>query len=362
MRILAFSGAVLSCWVGCASAQSQTPLPDIIAQLQQEQHKLRSATAEGIEATQTMPDFSRFYHLDLPANAVMSPPQQNIPSRWAFKDDKRFREYTELGPPKGPNERHQLTSLTNTVIYDGKQTFHQIASHYTGLKEPALSGGLDQKDLHDDVTPLSFGYQLNDQWLADVLQNGDFQPCGVLSDPTWGQLEGYSENKQVQYGTQRTAVWLARGYHWLMVRSESDCDTTFQGHRLHILMSSELEKAEQRDGVWFPTQGTVKAYGIENGQKMLISTRAIQVNSFTLNDTPDSLFEIKFQPGLAYTDVATQQFFHIGPNGEKINIDLHGQDRVPQHLVGWVFMLSATTLLCLGMGVLWRKQKRGLSV
>lgn len=358
MRTLSLAiGVTFSCvLLGCPSrAQDEkAQLESIIEATAKHPQQLRSARVEGVEKVSRTPDFDRFHQVK-PGGTFQSPIRAFT---WAFKDKKRFSTYVNPGLPKGPNDRYKLDSTTHIETYNGKRQHHIIKSKYLGHKEEHHQGSTQLKAA-SRYSLLAFGHQLNDLWIADVLRDGAYKSVGTSTDPKWGKLLAFSEQKQMPFSqTVWTRLWFAPGSHFLVVRWEREIKAIDQGKAFHSVTRCDLEKVEKRGGVLFPVQGAMKVYGDVDGQQKLLLSRTLIANSFELNNVSDALFEADLRPGTGITDSDTQEYFHIGPNGERILVDLNGQPGASKKPMAWLFMVGLTTLMVLTTGVLWKKQRR----
>lgn len=342
-----------------ARAQGQAISPtvsmkEIIEKTAQHKELLHSAQAEYVERFQHGPDFRRVYHI--PANAQLEPPEQTF--SWVFKDDKRFRRFVQEGEKEKPaNVQHRLESITHTEIYDGEKQFNLLTSNIEGVSDKILQGDIRRKRV-SKLSPLSFGYVIDDEWVSDVLREGSFTVGTSTPDSQWGLLQEVSEEKQDSNGTLLTRLWFAPKHGYLVVRSERKLIQSFGGKEIRSQIDFNLERVEKRGAILFPIQGTMSDYQFEDGQKKLLSSHNLIVNQFELNKAPDNLFRIAFMPGTRITDVDTKEYFRIGLNGERIPIDITGNARTNNRTMGWLFMVSLSTLLVLFMGVLWRRQQK----
>lgn len=328
-----------------AWSQSNTAsVEEIIKAVEQYPQQLQSARMEGIEINRTTADFSR-------VNQSQGQPEttkQHI--IWAFKGEKRYKQYTESFDPKEQKTLHKLVALERTEIFDGQDQYTLLGSELTGLKDKRVQGNIEHAN-RTDILPLRFGHQVGGKWLVDVLRSGDYEFKGTMNDPQFALLYQFSASTGTN---EQTRFWLAPKYGFIAVRTELESKV---GSR-HPLLVHQLKRAEQRHSIWFPTAGTMEFFEIEGGKKTLLSERQFSVSRFELNNVPDNLFKPNLRPGYAMKDGATNQVWRIGPNGEKIFIDMSNTGQSRSMPIGWLFMASLTTLLVLGMGaLLWRRRR-----
>ena len=98
-------------------------------------------------------------------------------------------------------------------------------------------------------------------------------------------------------------------------------------------------------------------YSIENGKRVLLLENQLRVTKFEINNVPDSAFNPNLQPGTYVKDGETNQYWEIGLHGERKYIDIGANNGTSNIFLNWLFVLSITVLLLLGMGALlrWRR-------
>lgn len=338
------------------SQASQISMSDMLKVLDQHPHHLQSALGESVDVNRETQDFTRINHISRP------PKETTRHVRWGFKGEKRFRQYIDASDPISPNALHNTISRTCTRIFDGKRAYLIYSTQYTGQVSPYVQADVDSVRANE-VTPLFFGYQYINTWLVDVLRKGHYRIDGTVNDARFGLLYRISETKTPGTfsrligsapGLQATRFWLAPKYGFLAVRSENEVDSS-QGHQLLVFQLKSLVK---QDSIWFPTQGVMDAYSVEDGKNILLTETEVTVTKFKINNVSDDLFDPHLGPGSFVKDGETNQYWKVGPHGERQYIDLGNKSVLGVQPFGWLFIASITSLLLLGIGALLRWRNR----
>lgn len=335
-------------------------VPQIIQTLKQQLGPMQSVRGESEETNRETKDFIRVYR-NLGATELKEPRSVTHRISWAYKADKQYRQYVETYTPQGQGALHALLSRATTEQFDGSKHYLIYSSTYTGLSKPVVEANFDHRRA-GTISPLTFGYQLEgNRWLPDVLSAGDYKIEGTENDPRFGLLYRLSETiksglfSQVA-GTEYHRLWLAPRYGFMAVRSEGE-DELPQSHQVSVY---QLDQVEKRGPIWFPVAGTMSFYSVENGKRILLSDDQLHVTRFRINDVPDGFFKPNLPPGSAVKNGETDEFWKIGPHGEKIAIYTGSKDSPGSLLVSWMFVGSITLLLMLRVGSLlrWRKLQK----
>lgn len=243
-----------------------------------------------------------------------------------------------------------------TEMFDGEHQYSFVNTQHTngegdiGSRKEAVQGIIQQSNF-TLVLPLSVGPQVYGKWVAESLRSGQYTLKGTVQDLRHGLLYQFDGSTGSSQGTR---LWLAPKYEFLAVRTEFET----QVHDRHQLTVRELDRAEQHGSLWFPVAGTVRHFEIEGNKRTLLIQSQFQVDHLELNNVPDSLFQPQIKPGYYMKDAATNQYWKVGSNGEKIFMDISKPEDSGEMRYGWLFMLSATTLLGLGVTTLWRRRRR----
>ena len=90
---------------------------------------------------------------------------------------------------------------------------------------------------------------------------------------------------------------------------------------------------------------------------MLLVSNKLDVTKFVLNSVSGEAFKPDLHHGAYVKDGETNQYWKIGPNGERLYIDIGANKETSNIFLNWLFVLSITVLLMLGMGALlrWRR-------
>lgn len=333
---------------------SAVTVEEIIKVVGKYPQQIQSARMEGVQTWKMTPDFGRFVAPSSPGEIQAR--QFSQPAGWAFKGEKRWMHYAEpidAAAQEKAKVRHKTLSVTRTEIFDGQKRYNVLTEGLSGLKNNVVHVNMGSKG-GVSMLPLSSGLHMSNKWLVDALRTGSYQVAGTSSDPQFGllyQLTGSSDSRR------RVRLWLAPKYGFLAVRVEQG-NPEVGNHTLTVL---KVNRVEQHGSIWFPVAGSMQYLGFENGKQILLSERTYNISRLELNNVPDSLFTVEMKPGYAVRDTDTQKYWKVGLKGEKIYKDLTTNAQQSEMRYGWLFMLSATTLLGLGVNALWRRRRRAAS-
>lgn len=316
----------------------------IIKAVEHYPQQLQAVRMKGVETERRTADFYRL--MPDPGQPHSSPAKRSV--EWAFKDQKRFKQYTESFKLDNQTAQHKLTSRTRSEIFDGQNQYNLLDSKYTGRKDRVVQGVIEHSD-GTEILPLRFGHQVDGQWLVDALRSGRYHENGTTTDPQFGLLYQFTGSSNTN---AQTRFWLAPKYGFIAVRIEDD----FEAPSHHQQLAFLTRRVEQHNSVWFPTAGTMQFSEVAGDRKTLLTERQFTVHQLELNTVPDSFFKPNLQPGYFMKDGTTNEYWKITPNGGKLFIDISNQDQISKRPMGWLFMLSLTSLLFLGMGAIWRRR------
>jgi hypothetical protein len=82
------------------------------------------------------------------------------------------------------------------------------------------------------------------------------------------------------------------------------------------------------------------------------------VTGLDLNRVPDSVFQPRLAPGTLLKESESDQHWRIGPRGEWVAYQPPGRGDSGRMPIGWLFMVSLTSLLIAAMGVILRWRRR----
>jgi hypothetical protein len=329
-----------------AFSQAKTAsVEEIAAVVRKYPQQIRSARIEAIVKSRLTPDFDKA--MGASPNGRHEPV---LHMTWAFKGEKKFQHYTAKLDATKQKPPQKIKYVRTTQIFDGKKQYELITSGQTGIEGNRVQGDISPID-RVDIFPLRFGPQVEDTWLVNTLSNPRFKLVGTTSDARSGTLYQFAGDWDAGI---RTRFWLASKYGFLATRIEEEIDNKGQKR----FLTHEMESATQRGSIWFPSAGTMQFFEVKDGKKILLMEKRFTMTRLELNNVPDSLFDPKLRPGYYMKDAATNEFWKIGTNGEKVFIDISNPNHNDKMPIGWLFMASLTSLLFLSMGALWRRRAK----
>ena len=271
---------------------------------------------------------------------------------WAFKDEKTFREFEESPADKqGGGATYKLLSRTTTNIFDGKDGYTMLGSTYSSHDKKIVQGNIEHWAANY-FSPLDLGYKADTHWLAEELKSGMFRYVDASEDPAFGTLLHFTGE---EHSGNQYSVWVAPQFGYLAVRVRDDIAM----HGVKRALVCETKQIVHKGEVWFPVQGLTRVLDTKDGSETLISEEMLTVTALKLNEVPDSLFVPDIPVGAAMKDGATNLYWRVGANGERIYVDITGKGNATNYLTGWLFMASITSLLVLTVlaYVRWKRKQ-----
>lgn len=282
---------------------------------------------------------------NIPEGAVA--PLQVEQGEWAFKDDKVINrsQYIEGDPaPAG----HDTASV---YLFDGSGSYN-IRSENGGLASRSTYANRQHQTKAAGYSgPLPFGYQLNSQWLIDVLNgsNPTLERLGV--DPTFGQL--YAIHLSLR-GEEKW-IWFAPKYDYVAVKIVED-----DPQKRLVYMGTHYKLINH---FWLPLQGDVQLLTKQpNGQMVSQFEKKTVFSDIQVNNVPDETFEFQWPTGAALYDNDTQTKYWRDVSGKWVpRTDVgktlaHSPNRLSAaDVVPWVFLVCLASLLMLGL-LRWRRR------
>ena len=281
-----------------------------------------------------------------------NPPQDKTDTvHWAFKDEKTFRMFEETFGDNQGKVAHNLLSRTNTNIFDGKDGYSMLDSNYTNTDKKIVQGDIEHRS-RNYFSPLDLGYKADTHWLAEKLKSERFHFVDASEDPAFGTLLHFVSEEQ---SNKVYSLWIAPQFGYLAVRVRQDMTPG----NVHQALVYETKQIVHKGEVWFPMQGTMQFVDTKEGIETLLTEQTLSVTDLKLNEVPDSRFVPDIPVGAGMKDGATNLYWHVGANGERIYVDITGKGNATNYWTGWLFMASITSLLVLTVlaYVRWKRKQ-----
>ena len=334
--------ALLLCMTALAQGDR---LDEVIRGAEASRSKLHSAEATMTWHVIETAAFIRQYNFNRP------PEDKTDTLHWAFKDNKTFRELEESPADKQGGAAYKLLSRTTTNIFDGKDGYTMLGSKYSSHDKRIVQGNIEHW-ASNYFSPLDLGYKADTHWLAEELKSGMFRYVDASEDPAFGTLLHFTGE---EHSGNQYSVWVAPQFGYLAVRVRDDIAM----HGVKRALVCETKQIIHKGDVWFPMQGLTRVLDTKDGSETLISEEMLTVTALKLNEVPDSLFVPDIPVGAAMKDGATNLYWRVGANGERIYVDITGKGNATNYLTGWLFMASITSLLVLTVlaYVRWKRKQ-----
>jgi|GEM_PF-3577794 len=225
--------------------------------------------------------------------------------------------------------KHQDFLNNNRFIFDGKETYAYVENQNGSTQINIQPNKMIQNSLtlYRDVPFEGFS-------LHDAIKSEKYKYVGSDADPQFGKLDKY--RGESTSGT--IDFWLASEKDFLVVKGEMRSPKS--------LLKFRVDEIANISGQWLPVKYAQESYQIKEQKPLLERTRQMALTEMSINDVGDEFFNIKMQPGYHVKYSPTNEYWRVGQNGEKINIDLSANKKSTMSW-GWLYMASVTSLLVL---------------
>ena len=268
---------------------------------------------------------------------------------WAFKGDKVINESKYIEGNTAP-PGHDMDSV---YLFDGGGSY-QIHSENGGLASRSTYGNREHQTRANNYWyPLQFGYQLDGQWLSDVLNSSNPTLEKIGEDPTSGRL--YLTHLKLR--DREEQVWFAPRYGNVAVKIVVDGPRPGQRS---VYTGGQYERV---GNLWMPLQGDFQLLTtLSNGQTILQVDKKFVFSDIQVNNVPAGAFDFKWPTGAALYDNDTRTKLYRDASGRWVKrTDVaeeiaHTPSRVSAaDFAPWVLLVSLAALFTLGY-LRWRRR------
>lgn len=284
---------------------------------------------------------------NIPEGAI--PHTQVEQGKWAFKGAKVINESKYIEGDTAP-PGHDMAMVD---LFDGNSSYQIRSENGTPTSRSTYGSRQRQTTANNYWYPLQFGYQLDGQWLDDVLNSGTITLERSGEDPTFGRV--YLAHLKLR--NREGQIWFAPRYGNAAVKIV--VDGPLPGQR-SVYTGGQYERI---GNFWMPLQCDFQLLTIlPSGQTVLRVDKKFVFSDIKVNNVSDEAFNFQWPTGAALYDNDTRTKYYRDASGKWVQrTDIaeeiaHTPSRVSAaDFAPWVFLVSLATLLTLGY-LRWRRR------